>query len=85
MIYLVNNAEGGRGEGLKRHEVENRGDRAFASRLAVGCQGAEGLVFSVSERQYLHLRSFQKGGVRGCTQAKGLRSSSELKKGKRSG
>ena len=36
LVYFVDDAEGGAGEGLEGHEVEDCGDGAFAAGLAVG-------------------------------------------------
>lgn len=47
LIDLVDNAERRLGEILESHKIENGGDSTFATRLAVGIENTEGLVFTV--------------------------------------
>lgn len=47
LVNFVDDAEGRAGEGLEGHEVEDCGDGAFASGLAVGVEDGEGFVFSM--------------------------------------
>ena len=47
LIDFVDHTEGGSGEGLQRHEVEDCGDGAFATRLAVGVENLKSFILSV--------------------------------------
>ena len=46
LVYLVDDAEGGLGEGLHGHEVEDCADGAFAAGLALGGEELKALFFS---------------------------------------
>lgn len=53
MVYFVDDAEGRAGQGLKRHEVENCGDGAFAAGLPVGVEGCQRFGFALDGGELL--------------------------------